>query len=62
MSISVNYVYGSYIPSNPTYITSYGVTSNIYGVVIYTTGGLSLLLMESGSYLLQENGGKIGLG
>lgn len=60
MSISVNYVYGSYVPSYPTYITNYGVTSNIYGVVVYT-GGLSLLLMESGSYLLQENSGKIGL-
>ena len=60
MSISVNYVYGSYVPSYPTYITNYGVTSNIYGVVVYT-GGLTLLLMESGSYLLQENSGKIGL-
>ena len=60
MSTTVNGTYGSYIPSNPSYIDSYGVTITQYGV-IGGTSSIASLLMETGSYVLQENGGKIGL-
>ncbi|CAB4132993.1 hypothetical protein UFOVP251_52 [uncultured Caudovirales phage] len=61
MSTTVNNTYGSYIPAYPTYINSYGVTITQYGV-ISGTSSIASLLMETGSYILQENGGKIGLG
>jgi hypothetical protein len=59
MSTTVNGTYGSYIPANPSYINSYGVTITQYGVIGGTT--IPSLLMETGSYILQESGGKIGL-
>jgi len=66
MSTTTSDVYGSYTSSFPDFITQYGVTITAYGNLGY--GGnspgvvVSALLMETGSYILQESNGKILLG
>jgi hypothetical protein len=62
MSIVVNDLYGSYVPTRPSYVNQYGVTITQYGVISITITSSAALLLENGSYLLQENGGKILLG
>jgi len=34
MSTTPNSLYGSYVPARPDYVDQYGVTDNIYGVII----------------------------
>jgi hypothetical protein len=62
MSIVVNDLYGSYVPTRPSYVNQYGVTITQYGVISLTIVSAGAVLLENGSYLLQENGGKILLG
>jgi hypothetical protein len=62
MSIVVNDLYGSYVPAIASYVNQYGVTNTKYGVISITTTSSAALLLENGSYMLQENGGKILLG
>ena len=62
MSIVVNDLYGSYVPTRPSYVNKYGVTITQYGVISLTIVSAGAVLLENGSYLLQENGGKILLG
>ena len=61
MAVTDSNEYGSYAESRPSYIGEYGVLTDKYGVVtdpaIY-----SVLLMEDGSHLLQEDNSNILLG
>jgi hypothetical protein len=58
VSIIDNHLYGAYSESRPPTITQYGVATDKYGVITdpLTT---SLLLLETGDLLLQEDGSNI---
>jgi hypothetical protein len=66
MSATTSDVYGSYPSSFPDFITKYGNTITAYGNLGYSGNApgsvVSALLMETGSYILQESNGKILLG
>lgn len=61
MSVENGNIYGTYTESTLPYINEYGVATDKYGVISdpYVA---SLLLMEDGNRLLQENGSNILLG
>lgn len=60
MTVTVENLYGSYVPARPYYIDQYGVTDDKYGVIV-DPEVYSFLLCENGDFLVQEDGGKIEL-
>jgi len=53
--------YGAYNPVGPFFISTYGVTDSIYGVIA-DPQSQEFLLLEDGFFMLQEDGSKIFLG
>ena len=60
MSVTTEYVYGSYHESKPPYINDYGVTDDKYGVIVDPySPTFAFLLLEDGYKLLQEDSSDI---
>lgn len=60
MSVTTEYVYGSYYESTLPYLDDYGISDTKYGVVVDPySPTFAFLLLEDGYKLLQEDSSEI---